>query len=143
MHNLWGFYIFFKKSLFTENYFLIAAINLTILGPLYTCLVSLLFAWLISIYQTLVRLECLKTSWGQCKLAYQFKISDSSGWFRFFNFFLSFRYSLPCFSTGGVANWNLGPYWHCVHLVKIKIILLFYNIWEFLRMHSNFFWEGS
>ena len=30
---------FFQKSLFTENYFLIAAINLATRGPLYTCLV--------------------------------------------------------------------------------------------------------
>ena len=35
MHNLW----FFQKSLFPENYILIAAINLTTWGPLYTCLV--------------------------------------------------------------------------------------------------------
>ena len=33
------FYYFFQKSLFTENYFLIAAINLATRGPLYTCLV--------------------------------------------------------------------------------------------------------
>ena len=42
MHNLWVFYYFFQKSLFTENYFLIAAINLTTRVPLYTCLVYLL-----------------------------------------------------------------------------------------------------
>ena len=30
------FYYFFQKSLFTENYFLIAAINLDTRGPLYT-----------------------------------------------------------------------------------------------------------
>ena len=35
------FYYFCPKSFFTENYFLIAAINLTTRGPLYTCLVSL------------------------------------------------------------------------------------------------------
>ena len=39
MHDLWAFYYFFQKSLFAENYFLIAAINLTTRGPLYTCLV--------------------------------------------------------------------------------------------------------
>ena len=33
------FEYFFQKSFFTENYFLIAAINLTYWGPLYTCLV--------------------------------------------------------------------------------------------------------
>ena len=33
------FYYFFQKSLFTENYFLIAAINLATRGPCYTCLV--------------------------------------------------------------------------------------------------------
>ena len=32
--------IFFQKSPFTENYFLIAAINLTTRGPLYTYLVE-------------------------------------------------------------------------------------------------------
>ena len=32
-------YYFFQKSLFTENYLLIAGINLTTQGPLYTCLV--------------------------------------------------------------------------------------------------------
>ena len=37
------FYHFFQKSLFTENYILIAAINLASRGPLYTCLVSLGF----------------------------------------------------------------------------------------------------
>ena len=36
MHNLWGFYYFFQKSLFAKNYFLIAAINLTTGGPLYS-----------------------------------------------------------------------------------------------------------
>ena len=41
MHNLWFFYYFFQKSLLTENYFLIAAINLATWGPLYTCLVPL------------------------------------------------------------------------------------------------------
>ena len=40
MHKLWFFVIFFQKSLFTENYFLIALINLATRGPLYTCLVS-------------------------------------------------------------------------------------------------------
>ena len=39
MHNLWFFCYFFQKLLFTENYFLIAAINLATRGPLYTCLV--------------------------------------------------------------------------------------------------------
>ena len=37
---IYGFLIiFFQKSLFTENYFLIAVINLTTWGLLYTCLV--------------------------------------------------------------------------------------------------------
>ena len=40
MHKLWFFVIFFQKSLFTVNYFLIALINLATRGPLYTCLVS-------------------------------------------------------------------------------------------------------
>ena len=39
MHNLWVFYQFFQKSRFAENYFLIAAMNLTTRGPQYTCLV--------------------------------------------------------------------------------------------------------
>ena len=39
MHNLWFFCYFFQKLLFTENYFLIAAIHLATRGPLYTCLV--------------------------------------------------------------------------------------------------------
>ena len=39
MHNLCVFWLFFSKIFFTEDYFLIAAIKLTILGPLYTCLV--------------------------------------------------------------------------------------------------------
>ena len=39
MHNLCGFYYFFQNLLFAENYFLIAVINLTTRGPLYTCLV--------------------------------------------------------------------------------------------------------
>ena len=34
------FIIFFQKSLFTEYYFLIVAINLATRGPLYTCLVA-------------------------------------------------------------------------------------------------------
>ena len=38
MHNLWVL-LFFQKSLFAEDYFLIAAINLTARIPLYTCLV--------------------------------------------------------------------------------------------------------
>ena len=42
MHNLCFFNYFFQKSLFTENYFLIAVINLATRGPLYTCLVFLL-----------------------------------------------------------------------------------------------------
>ena len=37
-HNLCFFY-FEQKSLFTENYYLITAINLATRGPLYTCLV--------------------------------------------------------------------------------------------------------
>ena len=37
---IYGFYYFFQKSLFTENYFLVAAIDLATLGPLYTCLVT-------------------------------------------------------------------------------------------------------
>ena len=44
MHNL-CFLLFFQKSLFTENYFLIAAINLATRGPLYTCLVLLSFTY--------------------------------------------------------------------------------------------------
>ena len=43
MHDLWVFYYFLQKSIFTENYFLIAAINLAIWGPLYTCLVPVGF----------------------------------------------------------------------------------------------------
>ena len=39
MHNLWFFSNFFQKSLFAENYFLIAAIDLTTQVQLYTCLV--------------------------------------------------------------------------------------------------------
>ena len=39
MHNLWVFYCVFFKNYFSENYFLIAAINLATRGPLYTCLV--------------------------------------------------------------------------------------------------------
>ena len=42
MHNLRGFFYHFS-SLFTENHFLIAAINLVTRGPLYTCLVTLVF----------------------------------------------------------------------------------------------------
>ena len=38
MHNL-CFFIVFSKITFTENYFLIAAVNLATRGPLYTCLV--------------------------------------------------------------------------------------------------------
>ena len=34
------FYYSFQKSLFTENNFLIAAINVATRGPLYTCLVN-------------------------------------------------------------------------------------------------------
>ena len=37
------FYYFFQKSLFTENYFLFAAINLTSRGPLYTFLVEVVY----------------------------------------------------------------------------------------------------
>ena len=36
---IYVFYYFFQKSLFTENYFLIAGIDLATRGPLYTCLV--------------------------------------------------------------------------------------------------------
>ena len=36
---IYVFLLFFQKSLFTENYFLIAAISLATWGPLYTCLV--------------------------------------------------------------------------------------------------------
>ena len=39
MRDLWGFYYYFQKSLFTV---LIAAINLATRGPLYTCLVDIL-----------------------------------------------------------------------------------------------------
>ena len=38
MHDL-CFLLFFQKSLFTDNYFLIAVINYATRGPLYTCLV--------------------------------------------------------------------------------------------------------
>ena len=38
MHNFWVFYYYFQKSLFAENYFLIAVTNLTTRGPLHTCL---------------------------------------------------------------------------------------------------------
>ena len=38
------FYYFFQKSLFTVTYFLIAVINLTTWGPLYTCLVSFILS---------------------------------------------------------------------------------------------------
>ena len=37
------FNYFFQKSLFTENYFLIDAINSATQGPLYTCLVLYIF----------------------------------------------------------------------------------------------------
>ena len=43
------FYQFFQKSLFTENYFLIAVINLATRGPLYTCLVLLYSSFYINI----------------------------------------------------------------------------------------------
>ena len=33
IHNLWVFHNFFQKSLFAENYFLIAVMNLTTRGP--------------------------------------------------------------------------------------------------------------
>ena len=36
---IYGFYYFFQKSLFAENYFLIAATNVATRGPFYTCLV--------------------------------------------------------------------------------------------------------
>ena len=38
---IYVFLLFFQKLLFTENYFLIDAINLATRGPLYTCLVHL------------------------------------------------------------------------------------------------------
>ena len=38
MHKLCVFDYFWSKIIFSENYFLIAAINLTTWGPLYTCL---------------------------------------------------------------------------------------------------------
>ena len=43
MHDLWYFIIYFQKLLFTENYFLIAVINLATRGPLFTCLVLICF----------------------------------------------------------------------------------------------------
>ena len=43
------FYYFFQKLLFTENYFLIAVINLATQGPLYTCLVLLEMHWYVLI----------------------------------------------------------------------------------------------
>ena len=39
MHDLWVLLLFFQKSIFAENYFLIAAMNMTTRGPLYTYLV--------------------------------------------------------------------------------------------------------
>ena len=50
------FYYFYQKSLFTENYFLIAAINLATWVPLYTCLVYLIGPTKQGTY--LVRLVC-------------------------------------------------------------------------------------
>ena len=43
MHNLCVFGYFVQKSLFTENCFLIAAINVTTQDPLYTSLVMMQF----------------------------------------------------------------------------------------------------
>ena len=48
------FYCFFQKSLFTENYFLIAVINLATWGPLYTCLVNIVL-WKIGFVASLIR----------------------------------------------------------------------------------------
>ena len=39
MHDLFRFDFFVEKSFLTKSYFLIAEINLTTRGPLYTCLV--------------------------------------------------------------------------------------------------------
>ena len=41
MHNLCGFFVLFSKIIFNQKLFLIAAINLTTRGPLYTCLVDI------------------------------------------------------------------------------------------------------
>ena len=60
MHNSWVFHYFFQKSLFAENNFRIAAINLTTRGQLYTCLV---------IFATLFLLH-LKKSFAPLKLSY-------------------------------------------------------------------------
>ena len=46
------FYFFVQRSFLTKNYFLIAEINLTTWGPLYTCLVSVLLVILIRYWHT-------------------------------------------------------------------------------------------
>ena len=51
MHSLCVFWLFFQKSLFTENYFLIAAINLATRGPLYTCLVYICYRSIFSCFK--------------------------------------------------------------------------------------------
>ena len=55
-----GFYYFFQKSLFAENYFAIAVINLTTPGPLYTCLVMTWDGSLVG------RARYGKVFWKQC-----------------------------------------------------------------------------
>ena len=44
------FLIVFKKSFFTKIYVLIAAINLTTRGPLYTCLVANIVSFVLGTY---------------------------------------------------------------------------------------------
>ena len=53
------FLLFFQKSLFTENYFLIAAINLATLGPLYTCLVWIFFAYISKTFSMIFLKLCI------------------------------------------------------------------------------------
>ena len=79
MHNVsMFFYYFFQKSLFTENYFLIAAINLATQFPLYTCLV---LNYLNSHYLILAHMHMLKNEVGSSKyfktLVYVFEAKES------------------------------------------------------------------
>ena len=64
MHNLCFFLLFFQKSLFTENYFLIAAINLATRDPLYTCLVDVIIEKQYTHYNYLLSFDLSK----KCKL---------------------------------------------------------------------------
>ena len=59
---IYGFFNhFFQKSLFTENYFLIGAINLATRGPLYTCLVlNVSLIMLINFYHYKQSHKCTK-----------------------------------------------------------------------------------